>query len=289
MQVIKYTMAMTLVSLVLFVTGCKSTSPKNVQVGLPEMVYIPAGDFLQGDMTAQDSSASPVRTVNISEFLISSTEVTISQWNQCVKDKKCDALEQNDNRYLQHPVVNISVEQAQQYIDWLADVSGKSVRFPTESEWEYAAKGGKPTLYGITNKPEKVCRHANVGDINANLAKSDNLPFPCDDNSMGLANVKSYIPNLFGLYDMLGNAAEITQDCWTPDYQKAPTNGDAVATKKCMASVVRGGTFQSGLSELNSHIRKPLLRQEKNTNTGFRVALSVKKGLLDFDFKSLIE
>jgi formylglycine-generating enzyme required for sulfatase activity len=104
-----------------------------------------------------------------------------------------------------------------------------------------------------------------------------------------MSDVKSYIPNLYGLYDMLGNAAEMTQDCWAANYQNAPTDGDAVSSSKCEARVVRGGSFQSGIDSLNTFTRKSLLKGTKNMTTGFRVALTVEKGLLDFDFKSLIE
>jgi formylglycine-generating enzyme required for sulfatase activity len=124
-----------------------------------------------------------------------------------------------------YPVVHISYEDAEAYAKW----AGK--RLPTEAEWEFAARGGKTgNLYAWGNelKPE--------GKWAANIFEGS---FPdkdaADDGFAGIAPVKQFAPNGYGLYDVGGNVWEWCSDWYTPDYyqQLATTGGSKKSAGPC--------------------------------------------------------
>ena len=119
-----------------------------------------------------------------------------------------------------YPVVHIAFEDAQAYAKWV----GK--RLPTEAEWEYASRGGvghNSFAWGKELTPE--------GEYLANFFQGT---FPShnteNDGYAGLAPVKMYSPNAFGLYDMIGNVWEWTNDWYRPDSHKLAS---LVSAKGC--------------------------------------------------------
>lgn len=127
-----------------------------------------------------------------------------------------------------HPVVNITWNDAQALAHWLSRTEGHAYRLPTEAEWEYACRAGTRTLYPHGDNPEGLVRVANTFDQEAAplwprwrqhaLAGSDGHAFT--------APVGSYAPNRFGLHDMLGNAWEWVAD-WHDDHYYANSPPDS--------------------------------------------------------------
>ena len=107
-----------------------------------------------------------------------------------------------------HPVVQVAFEDVQAYADWC----GKDL--PTEAEWEYAAKGGREgTIFPWGNElyPD--------GNIMTNTWEGE-FPFSNSgrDGYTRTSPVGSYPQNDYGLFDMIGNVWEWTQDWWTSSH-----------------------------------------------------------------------
>ena len=110
------------------------------------------------------------------------------------------------------PVENVSWDDAQLFVQKLSKKTGKKYRLPNEAEWEYAARGGSTTTYPWGNSDAESHDYAWFNAI-AQTTKP-----------VGLKK-----PNQFGLYDMIGNVWEWTQDCWNP--------------RDCSLRVLRGGSW----------------------------------------------
>ena len=272
----------------------------------PEMVWIPAGRFSMGspsDETDRMDNEGPQHEVSVGLFALGKTEITVGQYrafvnasdyrteaekntggkNGCyawdASDGKIDwrpgrywgspGFTQEDN----HPVVCISHNDAQAYVDWLSRKTGKKYRLPSEAEWEYAARGGTRSARYWGDNPDQACRYANVADntIGPNGRKWTNK-HNCDDGYWFTAPVGHYVANGYGLYDMLGNAGEWTADCWNENYNSAPSNGSAWKSGDCSRRVLRGGSWDLKPAWVRSALRDWDETAYRVVNAGFRVA-----------------
>lgn len=133
---------------------------------------------------------------------------------------------------MDHPVLHISWNDAVSFCKW----GGK--RLPTEAEWEYACRAGlQDKLYSWGNKLKKDGHH---------MANTWQGRFPTvdsgEDGYSGTAPVTAFSPNKFGLYNMLGNAWEWTQDWWSirhPSHFQENPKGPASGRDK----VKKGGSY----------------------------------------------
>jgi formylglycine-generating enzyme len=155
----------------------------------------------------------------------------------------------------------VSYDDAQRYVQWLSRKTGKSYRLPTEAEWEYAARAGTTTARFWGDGRDQACNFANVADLTLaealNWNKGNkNIVFQCRDGYVYTAPVGSFRPNGFGLYDMLGNVYQWTEDCYQESYIGAPTDGSAVTSGECKFRVLRGGSWTGYPRFLRSAHRK---------------------------------
>ena len=204
-----------------------------------DMVSLPGGTFRMGDLNgAGYDNEKPVHSMTISAFKLGKYEVTFAQWDACVVDGGCGGYIPDDwgldrgNR----PVINVSWDDIQLFIDWLNAKTGGNFRLPTEAEWEYASRAGSTTLYSWGNS---------IGSNRANC-------YGCGDRWNMAAPVGSFSANAWGLHDMHGNVWEWVQDCWNDSYVGAPTDGRAWTSGDCSLRVIRGGSWKNAPRALRS-------------------------------------
>jgi formylglycine-generating enzyme required for sulfatase activity len=112
-----------------------------------------------------------------------------------------------------HPVVNVSWYDADAYCKWAAKITGLPVRLLTESEYEYADRGGTQTLHFTGEKSESLLGYGNVADESLSNVFPRCKCFPFDDRETFTCKVGQYKPNAFGLHDTAGNVK-----CWCGDW-----------------------------------------------------------------------
>ena len=129
----------------------------------------------------------------------------------------------------------------------------------TEAEWKYTCRAGTTTLYSFGDDASKLGQHAWNGK-NANGV-----------GEKYTHRVGQKLPNAWGLFDMHGNVAEWTLDCWNPGHHGGPVTGVARIDGNCARRVVKGGGWSSPGWRLRSAARRGEDAETRNTETGFRV------------------
>ncbi len=224
----------------------------------PEMVILPPGTFMMG--SADRSRYSPVHSVIIGYSLaVGKFEVTFDEWDACVADGGCAMYRPLDAGWGRgkRPVVNVSWNDAQNYVQWLARKTGKSYRLLTESEWEYAGRAGATTRFPWGDDP------------GVNLANCHRCGSQWDTKQT--APVGSFPPNRFGVYDMVGNVTEWVQDPWNPNYNGAPTNGGEWSTGDSRLRVFRKGSWYNSV-DYDLTFRNAERPDFRSPKVGFRIA-----------------
>jgi formylglycine-generating enzyme required for sulfatase activity len=243
----------------------------------PDMVVIPAGQFIMGSPPSEPGrrlSERPPHLVNIARpFAVGKFEVTFEQWDACVAARECGSVDDEGWGRQNLPVINVSWEQAQGYVEWLAEKTGKKYRLLSEAEWEYAARAGSDKARFWGSSPERACQFANVYDQTGKLDYEFPWPnFDCDDRYAQTAPVGSFKPNAFGLHDMLGNVEEWVADCYNKTYVGAPADGSVWALGDCAGRVRRGGSWNTEAELLRSAYRTLGVPARRIMTLGFRVA-----------------
>ena len=228
----------------------------------PEMVVIPAGQFMMGSPATEeghDAKESPQHLVTIGKpFAVSKFAVTFADWDACVSVGGCPHVSDSGFEGGTRPVINLRWEEAQQYAAWFSKMTGRPYRLLTETEWEYAARAGSSTAYFWGDQ---------IGQGNANCRHCGSQ---WDD--WKTSPVGSFKPNAFGLYDMAGNVWQWVQDCYHDDYNEAPTDGSVWVTPDCPRRGVRGGSWGNEPPLLRSANRGWWSADDQDFHIGFRLA-----------------
>jgi formylglycine-generating enzyme required for sulfatase activity len=264
------------------------------------LVRIPAGEFTMGSPVSEKGRRAdePQHKVRITrDFFLGRCEVTRGQFKQFVEatgyrteaergarggygvdsqsfkllgpDKKFDwrvtGFEQTD----EHPVVNVSWNDAVAFCRWLGETEGDVFRLPTEAEWEYACRAGKTTSFTSGDDPEQVVEYANIVDTRAHEIYPDRIAVAASDGFVFTAPVGTFRPNAWGLYDMHGNVWE-----WTADWYAVPEATDVVdphGPASGREKVIRGGDWYHDWSFARSAQRYPIPPDLCRRHAGFRV------------------
>jgi formylglycine-generating enzyme required for sulfatase activity len=267
----------------------------------PELVVVSAGEFVMGsskediDNGLGATNEGPQHRVFIKHpVAVGRFEVTRDQFETFVRASgykigdRCYTLENNTPReradrsfrnpgYAQsgvHPAVCVNWRDAKAYVEWLSQSTGKTYRLLSETEWEYVARAGSTLPYGFGKDATEVCKFANGADQSAKLAMlpTDYAYMNCTDSYPYTAPVGSFKANAIGLFDLLGNVWEWTEDCFYDDYLTAPSDGSARAGAGCQARAVRGGSWFSTGKSLRPAVRAKATDSARHDDVGFRVA-----------------
>lgn len=223
--------------------------------GCPELVIVPSGSFEMGSSLPHQN---PPHFVSVPRRLaVGRYEVSFDEWDLCVDEDGCDNRPQDMGWGRgSNPVINVSWADAKRYVTWLTKKTGHVYRLPSEAEWEYAARAGTRSTYWWGSS---------VGSNRANCAGCNS------SREVRPAKVGSYAANPFGLYDTAGNVAEWVEDCWNDSYRGAPANGAPWLDGECSLRVLRGGSFDSNPSQVQSSFRFRYDAYVPYSANGFRV------------------
>jgi formylglycine-generating enzyme required for sulfatase activity len=282
---------------VLAVGGCSSAAPDE----LPGMVYIEGGRFAMGTGEGFPFEG-PVHEVTLEGFYLDRTEVTNEQFRAFVEAtgyqteserqgssgvfdpaaRDWKLVDGADWRHpagpgsgsgpgsgiedkLDYPVIHVSWDDAAAYAKW----AGK--RLPTEAEWEFAARGRLQEAtyaWGEELTPQGLHR--------ANIWQGR---FPVQDNEQdgfgGVAPVKKFPPNGYGLYDIAGNVWEWVADWYAPDYYRESPGHNPPGPASGREKVQRGGSWLCSDNYCQGYrvaARQKTARDSALNNLGFRCA-----------------
>ena len=249
----------------------------------PELVVIPAGEFLMGSPASEERRRSdaegPQRRVRVERFALGRYEVTRGEYAAFAAatgrdGDRCAVL--NDEGFPQtddDPAVCVSWDDARAYVRWLSGETGRRYRLPSESEWEYAARAGTSTSRYWGEGPSGQCGNANGADAALKQRFERRMAVSCNDGRVFTAPVGTFAANQFGLFDMLGNVWEWVEDCWHDNYQGAPSDGRAWASGgDCGRRVLRGGSWRNDAALLRSGARLWDTTASRSIVRGFRVS-----------------
>ena len=254
----------------------------------PEMVVVPAGSFMMGSPADEEDGPRsdqrherPQHRVEFAApFAIGVFEVTYEQWDACVADGGCDGDDMQRFPPLDepnYPVLDVSWNDAQAYVEWLSAKTGQAYRLPSDAEWEYAARAGTTTPFhfgeGITTEqanydgevpsPRQLEGEQGSSYARANPGIYRGAPVP----------VGSLPPNLWGLHEVHGNLAEWTRDCFDGvGYAGWPADGSAVESGDCDRRYLRNGSYYDDAGDVRSARRQVRGVQQRSVFQGFRVA-----------------
>lgn len=233
----------------------------------PEMVVVPAGSFTMGspaNESNRNDDEGPQRAVRFSEqFAVGKFSVTFEEWDACVADGGCNGYRPADQGWGRgkRPVINVSWNDSQVYLQWLSRRTGKAYRLLSEAEREYVTRAGSmtPFWWGTSTSPQQ----ANYDDGNR-AGRSKTVP------------VDTFQPNAFGFHHVHGNVWEWVEDCYHSSYRDGPTDGSARTSGNCTNRVLRGGSWSNVSSGLRAALREKSTTGNRNYVIGFRVARTLQ-------------
>lgn len=172
-----------------------------------------------------------------------------------------------------HPVVNVSWNDATAMAKWLSAKESRRYRLPTEAEWEYACLAGTSTRYAHGNDPQALLNSANVFDLDAadKWTRWREFAVRGRDGFAFTAPVGSFAPNAYGLHDMSGNVWEWVADWYSEDYYAKSAAQDPQGPTEGNVRVRRGGSWHTWPLYTRCSYRNWNSQQTRYTLVGFRL------------------
>ncbi len=290
-----YSLLVAVIICLFFACAChneEKTDGANHEMNLcnTEFVFVEGGTFTMGCTEEQSNDCyndeKPAHEETVKDFYIGKYEVTVEQFAKFIEETgyKTDAEKSDsslicadgmksykkgvnwrfnsqgtlyDKQEYDHPVAHVSWNDAKEYCKWFSEKSGNEVRLPTETEWEYAARGGnlsRGTKYSGSNVITEVAWY----DANSDYATQP---------------VGKKKANELGIFDMSGNVYEWCSTWYSNFGSEASDVNDEIENKYI---VVRGGS-----SFLNEKFSRVSYRYSRTPSTcggpyGFRLAMTAE-------------
>jgi sulfatase modifying factor 1 len=192
----------------------------------PEMIFVEGGTFTMGDSDpVWNIDEQPAQEVTLKSFNIAKTETTVAQWRTFCQSTVRQMPEAPGWGWIDnHPIVNISWNEAVEYCKWLSKVNGGNYRLPTGAEWEYAARGGnksKGFIFSGSNNLDEIGWYSHSGRKTHPVGQKQ--------------------PNELGLYDMCGNVWEWCSDLFKSYATTTQTN--PLGLPEGLFYLLRGGSW----------------------------------------------
>ena len=275
----------------------------------PDMVVLPHGRFQMGspeDEAGREEPEGPRHAIEFTRgFALARAETTVGEFRRFVEATGYRSLAERQGRSTLYderggvmaeragvdwrhdfagreadealPVLHVAFEDAEAYAAWLAAQTGQRYRLPSEAEFEYALRGGRAEAWPWgSGAPARVVGNlTGAGDQSASGRRWANAIDGYADGHWGPAPVRSFPPEAYGTYDLVGNASEWVLDCWHDSYRRAPADGSAWVNPGCQERVVRGASWASTLDRARSAARQSAPATSRGARIGFRVAREI--------------
>jgi len=211
-----------------------------------KMVKVEGGTF---EMSRND--ANTFHSVIVNDFYIGMYQITQKQWHEIMGNNP--SFSKGSDEF---PVINVGWDDIQKFIKNLNQNTNKDYRLPTNTEWEYAARGGNKS---------KGYKYAGSDEF-------DKVGWNKENSVKNINPVGGKMPNELGLYDMSGNVWELCNDWYN---NERPTTYNRIENSYIYDKVMRGGCWNSPLFECPIVYHKYIPFAEIcSHNIGFRVAIT---------------
>ncbi len=225
----------------------------------PQMIRIKPGRFVMGSPESEPgrfADEGPQHDVVIDySFEVGKYPVTFREWDAAAMLGACNGYLPSDQGWGRdwRPVINVNWDDAQAYVRFLTERTGKPYRLLSEAEWEYCCRAGTTTAYAfgdrLTTRSQGVV-----------FAYTKTVP------------VNRLWANRWGLVSMHGNVYEWTEDRWNETYNGAPSDGSVWDSGDYTRRVLRGGAWVNIPRILRSANRVWNIPTYRDYSNGFRVA-----------------
>jgi formylglycine-generating enzyme required for sulfatase activity len=264
-------------------------------------IQLPEGCFQMGSPRQEKNRGNdegPLHRVCLESFWISENEITVMQYQtfvdhttyqtQAEKDgfswaydgewKKRGGLSWKNPGFLQthqHPVIHVTYHDALAMAKWLSDTH-RRYSLPTEVQWEYACRAQSNSSRFFGEDIAQSCKYANAADSAIKKKYHAWTVHPCNDTFVFTAPVSAFLPNQFGIYDLLGNVWEWCINAYDHRAYLYPNQSYGVFNTQTPVSI-RGGSWYTRPQYLRCANRDFVAScKRRSSDLGFRLIIQEK-------------
>jgi formylglycine-generating enzyme required for sulfatase activity/O-acetyl-ADP-ribose deacetylase (regulator of RNase III) len=235
-----------------------------------QMVCIPQGGFMMGAPEDEEDSMDrerPQHQVSVEAFFLGKYSITQAQYEAVMGENPSSFKDEPDSP--NHPVENVSWDDAIEFCRRLSEQTSKEYRLPSEAEWEYACRAGTNTPFHFGETID-----AEIANYNASVTYGRGKEGEYRSKTTPVGYFK--VANAFGLFDMHGNVWEWCADNWHDDYEGALKDGTTwIEGGRAYRHPLRGGSCYYFPQNCRSAFRFINAAVNRFNYIGFRVACSV--------------